>query len=82
MKSTFYGTVVPDRLPSGQTRRLTEYEVPCSKEDGGQAMIVELGSETQGQIFVRLHSWDTTCAHPEMQMLMGKRIKVSVEVVD
>lgn len=82
MKSIFYGTVVPDRLPSGQFRRLMEHEVPCHQEDGGQAMIIELGSGAESEMFVRLQSWDTLREHPQMQMLIGKRISVTVEVLE
>jgi len=72
----------PEKLPSGQFRRLTESEVPCSQQDGGQAMIIEMGTGIESQMFVRLQSWDVTREHAEMQTLMGKRISVTVEVLD
>jgi hypothetical protein len=63
-----------------------------SFEDGGQSVIVsplfceERGGD--GFFFVRLHSWQDKAkrgdqtTHPFMRSLFGKRVKVTVEVVE
>ncbi len=56
-----------------------------TKEDGGRALIVyDDGRETVGDdhMFVRLQSWDDDCQHPLLKSLIGKTIKITVEIVD
>lgn len=56
-------------------------------EDGGMAKIHE-GSDCEGFIcddegfFIRLQSWDETLKHPLMNSLVGKHIRITVEVED
>jgi hypothetical protein len=45
-------------------------------------MIAEVGSYREQGMFVRLHSWDTTCEHAELTHLINKRIRITVEVLD
>lgn len=37
MRTTFYGTLVPERDEADRLRRLAEHEAPVSVQDGGQA---------------------------------------------
>lgn len=56
-------------------------------EDSGEALIFEdydcfepiVGD---GNLFVRLQSWDSACVHPLMNSLVGKKIRITVEVED
>lgn len=56
-------------------------------EDGQQAMIVELSdlvsgsADSENGMFVRIQSWDTSKAHTHLQSLVGKRVRVTVEVL-
>lgn len=49
------------------------------EEDGGRAMIVELQGQAPSPLFVRLHSWDESCAHAEMRAILGRRIRVTIQ---
>lgn len=63
------------------TKIILEGTVKCDKEDGGQALI----SSIEGQddfFFVRLQSWDENCEHSTMKSLEGKKVRVTVEVID
>lgn len=53
-------------------------------EDGGQAIIATIGGngpEERG-VFVRIQSWDETREHAEMNKLLGKKIKVTIETIE
>jgi len=82
MRMTFYGTLVPERDEAGRLRRLAEHEAPVSVQDGGQAMIAELGTGREEGLFVRLQSWDSRGEHAELASMMGRRISVTIEVMD
>jgi hypothetical protein len=78
-----YVTILREaRQPSGAYRHISEYESPVHNEDHRQAMIAEVGSHKEQGMFVRLHSWDTTCEHAELIHLINKRIRITVEVLD
>ena len=56
-------------------------------EDGGQALILDDlgGTEFMGDgcLFVRVQSWDEAeCKHPLMNDLVGKKIRITIEVED
>lgn len=53
-------------------------------EDGGRALIVESDSDIPGDdnMFVRLQSWDDLAKHTLMRSLIGKTVRVTVEVLD
>lgn len=56
-------------------------------EDGGQALILDYhgGKEDVGDgcLFVRIQSWDDKeCKHPLMNDLVGKKIRITIEVED
>jgi hypothetical protein len=52
-------------------------EVKFTLEDNGQAMIAELGEEN---LFVRIHSWDEAREHMVAKQLLGKTVKVTIEI--
>ena len=82
MRTTFYGTPVMARDEAGRYRRLAEHEVPVSIEDGGQARIMEFDSPGEEGIFVRIQSWSASKEHGAMDQLMGRRVRVTIEVMD
>jgi hypothetical protein len=82
MRTTFYGTPVMARDEAGRYRRLAEHEVPVSIEDGGQARIMEFDSPGEEGIFVRIQSWSESKEHGAMDLLMGRRVRVTIEVID
>ena len=61
---------------------------PDSLEDGGQAMIVELGGmieDDDPHMFVRLQSWqdgarrNDATTHPRLRSMLGRRVRVTIE---
>lgn len=53
-------------------------------EDGGQALIFTATQDDEEDIdgmFVRVQSWDETKKHKEMSQFIGKKIKITVEVI-
>jgi hypothetical protein len=54
-------------------------------EDSRAALILAVGGAdygiSPGGVFVRVQSWDETTRHPELQRFIGKKIRVTVEVV-
>jgi hypothetical protein len=80
--TTFYGTLVPERDAAGRFRRLAEHEAPVSIQDGGMSMIAELGTGNEEGLFVRLQSWDPSKEHSELTSMLGRRISVTVKVLD
>jgi hypothetical protein len=53
-------------------------------EDGGQAVLPNLneGETPNNGMFVRIQSWDEELKHEEIQPFLGKKVKVTVEVVE
>lgn len=54
-------------------------------EDGKRAMIVEYATDNSvdSGFFIRLQSWDEdTKQHTFLQSLVGKKVKISIEIVD
>lgn len=53
-------------------------------EDSGMALIFEEDYDGEilgdGCLFVRLQSWDNDSVHPLMNSLIGKKIRITVEV--
>lgn len=45
-------------------------------------MIAELSAPGEEGLFVRLQSWDPGREHAEMRSMMGRRISVTIEVMD
>ena len=67
-----------------KTFAVFELDIPATPEglveydDGRRAMIIELDGEDE--VFVRLQSWDDEKKHPRLSSLIGKKIRVTVEV--
>lgn len=57
-------------------------------EDGGQALIGESfrfetdNSDEDTTMFVTLQSWDGNVLHTDMNLLVGKRVKITVQVIE
>ena len=59
-------------------------------EDNGRAMIMYAGDEEPLKLvgyddhclFVRLHSWDESRQHRTFKSLMGRKVRITVEVVE
>ncbi len=69
----------------------TEGMVDISTEDGGCAMIAENlpidteNSDEDNGMFVKIQSWDERDedeAHLDMKKLDGKRVRITIEVLD
>lgn len=60
--------------------------VQVASEDSGKARIIEVGVQEKGTpldcFFVRLQSWDQTKQHEVLKQLEGKRLRVTIEVLD
>jgi hypothetical protein len=52
-------------------------------EDGGQAKIAELSRE-DSPLFVRVQSWvdGRDAVHPQVEELAGKRVRVTIEIIE
>ena len=59
-----------------------------SIEDGRKAMIAEpfkfdtFASDDENGMFVTLQSWDEDTEHLDLSRLIGKKIKITIEVFD
>jgi hypothetical protein len=83
MKIEWTRTVVPERDEAGRLRHYQEHEAPVDVQDGGQAQIVEFFSSNMGEgLFVRVHSWDPNQLHPDIKLMLGKRVRVIVEILE
>ena len=83
MKIEWTRTVVPERDEAGRLRHYQEHEAPVDVQDGGQAQIVEFFSFNMGEgLFVRVNSWDPSREHADMALMMGKRVRVTVEILE
>jgi len=82
MKMEWTRTVVPERDEAGRLRHYQEHEAPVDVQDGGQAQIVEFAGSNEVGLFVRLQSWDPDREHADMALMMGKRVRVTVEVLE
>lgn len=51
-------------------------------EDGGMAMIGQPDEESLHPFFVKLQSWDETKQHTTFKNFIGKRVRVTVEIID
>ena len=81
-RTEFYATLVPQPNWPHLCARIEEHEVPVQAEDGGQALIAEFSGGSDTGLFVRLQSWDESKRHEEMAQLMGRRVRVTVEIID
>jgi hypothetical protein len=56
-----------------------------SEEDGGCAKILDIDDDGTGAeegMFVRVQSWSEEGEHPDFDNLIGKRVRVTIEVLD
>ena len=67
---------------------VTEGEVNIDrKEDNSQAIIctpldfVTTSSDNDCNMSVIIHSWDTDTEHPDLIKLLGRRVKITIEVL-
>lgn len=66
-KFVFEGPIVPEEI---------------SREDGGQAVYVHIPSTDEAcNLFVRLHSWNEQRDHMEMASLVGRKVRLTLELV-
>ncbi len=65
----------------------TEGTLEVSKEDGDCAMIAEnLPIDTENSdddtgMFVKIQSWDESGKHTDMEKLVGKKVRVTIEII-
>lgn len=54
------------------------------REDSGCALIEDVGTDgvEDNGVFVRIQSWDETKEHKDFNALKGKRVRVTIEVVE
>jgi hypothetical protein len=52
------------------------------REDGGCAMIGTISDNADVGMFVRIQSWDEGKEHKDFKSLLGKKIRVTIEVVE
>jgi hypothetical protein len=65
------------------TKIVFEGIAEAKHEDSGCALIYEVDSlDKASDMFVRLQSWDKTGQHLEAMTLKGKKVRVTVEVVE
>ena len=53
-----------------------------SVEDSGCAMIGDVCDNEDSGMFIRIQSWDETKEHKDFKSLIGKKIRVTIEVVE
>lgn len=82
MKTEWARTVVPGRDAAGRLRPYVEHEAPVSVQDGGKAQILEFAGSNEIGLFVRVQSWDPDREHADMALMMNKRVRVTVEVLE
>lgn len=53
-------------------------------EDGGRAKIIQIdaGDGNDNGMFIGLHSWDETLQHKDFNDLIGKKIRVTIEIIE
>ncbi len=65
-------------MEQSKTIILTGVAIPES-DDNGMASIIEVGGD---DVFVRLQSWSQERDHPVINQMVGRRIKITIEVGD
>lgn len=67
---------------------IAEATIETSTEDGGAALIAEpipfdtLNSDEDNGMFVKIQSWDEDTEHTDMQKLIGKKVRITIEIID
>ena len=58
------------------------------KEDGGQALICENlpivtgHSDEENGMFIVVKSWDEDTVHTDLNLFLGKKVKITIEVIE
>lgn len=63
------------------TKFVQEGVLVIKQEDGGMALIGEIHEENDSQMFVRVQSWADDKQHTDIAPFLGKRVRVTVEVM-
>jgi hypothetical protein len=67
---------------------ILEGPVECDKEDGGRVLIAQIAhvvgeSENSDEgLYVRIQSWSESKMHPQMDALIGKKVRVTIEIIE
>lgn len=63
---------------------VTVGNVEARYEDSRMAMIVQIddNEEYDNGMFVRIQSWDETKQHADASRMLGKRVRVTVEIIE
>lgn len=81
-------------VPEAGSKHVVGAQAMLGWDDGGQSLCLEVFPEHAGReqeydgFFIRLMSWRDGCArgdltgHPVLARLLGKRVRITVEVVD
>ena len=57
--------------------------VKLDSEDGGMCLVdYDFSQDDSSTFFVRLFSWDDTKEHATIRMMEGKKVRVTVEIID
>lgn len=78
------------------TKIILTGKVDCDKEDGGRALIASIEDQVEPpfvptvfdnpedscEFFVRLQSWDDGKEHTLMKSIQGKKVRVTIEVIE
>jgi len=59
---------------------ISEGAVEWHTEDGGRAAIGEM--ELEDGMIIRIQSWDTSLLHSTVADLHGRKLRVTIEVID
>lgn len=57
--------------------------VKLDSEDGGMSLVdYDFAQDDFAPFFVRLHSWDEAQKHSTIRMMEGKKVRVTVEIIE
>jgi hypothetical protein len=78
--------IIEQKFPKAPVHftKAKEGEAELDSEDGGCALIATLdgNEEKDAGIFVRVQSYDEYKKHEDFSKLLGKKIRVTIEVVE
>ena len=63
---------------------IAEGKLEADSEDGGMALIAELAPDEEAEfgMFFRVQSWDNTLLHSEFRKFEGRRVRITLEIVE
>ena len=59
-----------------------EKNAMIEKEDGGCAMIATISDDDETGVFIRVQSWDDNKEHEDFKSLIGKKVRITIEVIE